>query len=86
MFVSFEKWLIDLCEILCEISHMATNIELDNDLLTKAMELGGMKTKREAVNEALIEYVSRREQLKVLDLFGVVEEDEFDYKAQRSVQ
>ncbi|HAV13038.1 MAG TPA: DUF2191 domain-containing protein [Opitutae bacterium] len=65
---------------------MATNIELDNDLLTKAMELGGMKTKREAVNEALIEYVSRREQLKVLDLFGVVEEDEFDYKAQRSVQ
>ena len=65
---------------------MATNIELDNDLLGKAMKLGGMKTKREAVNEALVEYVRRREQLKVLDLFGAVEEDEFDYKAQRQVQ
>ena len=65
---------------------MATNIELDNDLLSKAMKLGGMKTKREAVNEALVEYVRRREQLKVLDLFGVVEEDAFDYKAQRRVQ
>jgi Arc/MetJ family transcription regulator len=65
---------------------MATNIELDNDLLAKAMALGGMKTKREAVNEALVEYVRRREQLKVLDLFGVVEEDEFDCKAQRRVQ
>ena len=65
---------------------MATNIELDNDLIAKAMELGGMKTKREAVNEALAEYVLRREQLKVLDLFGEVEEDAFDYKTQRSVQ
>lgn len=65
---------------------MATNIELDNDLIAKAMKLGGVKTKREAVNEALAEYVSRREQLKVLDLFGVVEEEEFDYKAQRRVQ
>ena len=77
---------IDLCELLCEGLCMATNIELDNDLIAKAMKLGGVKTKREAVNEALAEYVSRREQLKVLDLFGVVEEEEFDYKAQRRVQ
>ncbi len=65
---------------------MATNIELDNELLAKAMELGGMKTKREAVNKALVEFVSRREQLKVLDVFGTVEEGEFDYKAQRRIQ
>ncbi|MGJ8641598.1 MAG: type II toxin-antitoxin system VapB family antitoxin [Opitutaceae bacterium] len=64
---------------------MATNLELDNELLAKAMKLGGMKTKREAVNEALVEFVSRREQLEVLDVFGTVEEDEFDYKAQRKV-
>ena len=29
---------------------MATNIELNEKLLTKAMKLGGMTTKKEAVN------------------------------------
>ena len=65
---------------------MATNIELNERLLAKAMKLGGMKTKKEAVNEALAEYVQRREQLKITALFGKVEFDEgFDYKAQRKV-
>lgn len=49
------------------------------------MRLGGMKTKKEAVNQALFEYVQRREQLKVLDFLGKVELDpEFDYKKQRN--
>ncbi len=51
------------------------------------MHLGGMKTKKEAVHQALTEYVERREQLKVLDLFGKIEIDpEFDYKKQRQVR
>jgi len=46
-----------------------------------------MKTKKEAVNQALSEYVQRREQLKVLDFFGKVDLDpELDYKSQRKVQ
>lgn len=66
---------------------MATNIELNEALLSKAMRLGGMKTKKEAVNQALSEYVQRREQLRVLDFFGKVDLDpEFDYKKQRKVQ
>ena len=66
---------------------MATNIELNEPLLSKAMRLGGIKTKKEAVNQALSEYVQRREQLKVLDFFGKVDLDpEFDYKSQRKVQ
>jgi len=66
---------------------MATNIELDEPLLSKAMHLGGIKTKKEAVNQALAEYVQRREQLKILDFFGKVDLDpEFDYKEQRKVQ
>ncbi len=66
---------------------MATNIELNQTLLSKAMSLGGMKTKKEAVNEALSEYVQRREQLKVLDFFGTVDLDpEYDYKKQRKVK
>ncbi len=66
---------------------MATNIELNEPLLSKAMRLGGMKTKKEAVNQALSEYVQRREQLRVLDFFGKVDMDpELDYKKQRKVQ
>ena len=66
---------------------MATNIELNEVLLSKAMRLGKIKTKKDAVNEALSEYVQRREQLKVLDHYGTVEYDEdYDYKKQRKVQ
>ena len=66
---------------------MATNIELNQKLLSKAMKLGGMRTKKEAVNEALAEYVQRREQLKVLDFFGKVDlEPGYDYKRQRKVK
>lgn len=72
--------------VMCEVPHMATNIELNESLLTKAMKLGGMRTKKDAVNEALAEYVQRREQLKITELFGKVEIDEtFDYKAQRKI-
>lgn len=77
--------IIDLCDYLCEFLCMATNIEIDNTLVTKAMKLGGIRTKREAVNKALAEYVQRREQLGVLDLFGTVDYDpDYDYKAQRA--
>ena len=66
---------------------MATNIELNEKLLAKAMKLGGNTTKKEAVNEALAEYVQRREQAKVTELFGKVEFDAtFDYKIQRKVR
>ncbi|MCH6257374.1 type II toxin-antitoxin system VapB family antitoxin [Puniceicoccaceae bacterium K14] len=66
---------------------MATNIELNENLLSKAMKLGGMRTKKEAVNQALSEYVQRREQLKVLDFFGTVELDpDYDYKKQRKLK
>jgi Arc/MetJ family transcription regulator len=77
----------DAHNALCKCLHVATNIELNETLLTKAMKLGGMRTKKEAVNEALAEYVQRREQLKITELFGKVQFDEaFDYKAQRKIQ
>ncbi|HOW68554.1 MAG TPA: type II toxin-antitoxin system VapB family antitoxin [Candidatus Paceibacterota bacterium] len=78
---------LDLHGVLCDFAHMATNIELNEVLLTKAMRLGGMKTKKDAVNEALAEYVQRREQLKITELFGEVEfEESFNYKEQRKLQ
>lgn len=63
---------------------MATNLNIDQKLLGRALKLGGRKTKRETVNEALEEYVRRREQAKVIELFGTIDYDQgYDYKQQR---
>jgi Arc/MetJ family transcription regulator len=63
---------------------MATNLAIDDRLLEEALELGGHKTKKDTVNEALREYIQRRKQLEILDLFGKVEFDPgYDYKRQR---
>ena len=52
---------------------MATNLKIDERLLEKALGLSGKKTKREAVNDALTEFVQRRERLEVLEFFGTLE-------------
>jgi Arc/MetJ family transcription regulator len=56
---------------------MATNLHIDDKLLMKALKASGKKTKREAVNEALREYVDRRARLKILDLVGTLEDSDF---------
>ncbi len=64
---------------------MATNLALDDGLIEEARQLGGQRTKKDVVTQALVEYVQRRRQLKLLDFFGKVEfEDGFDAKAQRA--
>lgn len=63
---------------------MPTNLALDDDLVDEAKRLGDHRTKREAVNEVLAEYVARRKRRKVLELFGKLEWDsDYDYKAER---
>lgn len=73
---------------LCTVLHtMATNLAIDPTLLRKALEVGGEKTKKAAVTKALQEYIARREQRRLLDLFGKIEWDEnFDYKRERDRQ
>ena len=64
--------------------HMATNLQIDDTLMQEALELGGHRTKRAVVEAALQEYVARRKQLQIVDLFGTIDYDEdYDYKAQR---
>ena len=64
---------------------MATNLALDPQLLNQVLELSGEPTKKAAVTLALKEFVARREQRKVADLFGKLDWDaSFDYKAERS--
>jgi hypothetical protein len=64
---------------------MATNLAIDPDLLDRALEVSGERTKKAAVTKALQEFIARRQQKRVLDLMGKLEWDQsFDYKAQRS--
>jgi len=64
---------------------MATNLSLDPDLLEKAFEVSGERTKKAAVTKALEEFIARRRQKRLLELMGKLEwDDGFDYKAERS--
>ena len=65
---------------------MATNLALDDGLIEEARQLGGLRTKKDVVTQALVEYVQRRKQFKILAMFGSIDfEDSFDAKLQRSV-
>jgi Bacterial antitoxin of type II TA system, VapB len=60
------------------------NLAIDDRLIDEARELGRHRTKKEAVNAALDEYIRRRKQLAILDLFGTIEYDKnYDYKRTR---
>jgi Arc/MetJ family transcription regulator len=50
-----------------------TNVVLDEALVRKAMELSGIKTKREVIEEALRRFVQLHEQDRVWELFGAIE-------------
>lgn len=64
---------------------MATNLALDPDLLDRVVAVSGEQTKKAAVTLALKEFVARREQRRVSELFGKLEWDAtYDYKAERS--
>ena len=64
---------------------MATNLAIDPELLNRALKVGGEKTKKATVNRALQEFIARREQERLLDLFGKLYwDDSFDYKSERS--
>lgn len=63
---------------------MATNLQIDDDLLKEAVKLGGFPSKKAAVNEVLRDFVQRKKQLGILKLFGTVDFDpSYDYKAER---
>ena len=66
---------------------MATNLSIDPDLLDRALEVSGERTKKAAVTKALREFIARREQKRILELFGSLDWDpDYDYKAERSRQ
>ena len=63
---------------------MPTNLAIDDGLLNKALELGGMRTKKETVTRALEEFIQRRQQKKILRAMGSIEfREAWNYKIDR---
>ena len=64
---------------------MATNLSIDPELIERALEVRGERTKKAAVTKALQEFIARRRQKRLLDLMSKLEWDSsYDYKAERT--
>lgn len=63
---------------------MATRVAVDKTLLAEAHRISGCATKADTVADALKEYINRRKQSAILDLFGRVSYmRRYDYRRQR---
>ncbi len=66
---------------------MATNLAIDDNLIEEARILGKHRTKKAVVTEALQEYIQRRKQIDILNIFSTISYDkDYDYKKQRKVK
>ncbi len=64
---------------------MATNLAIDDWLIEEAKAIGNHRTKKGAVTEALQEYIQRKKQTQILNVFNKIDYDpDYDYKEQRS--
>jgi len=63
---------------------MITHIKIDENILKEALALCDYTTADMLIEAALIEYIQRRKQLKILELFGTIDyEKDYNYKQQR---
>lgn len=66
---------------------MRTNIELDDELIAEAMELGGLSTKKAVVDQALRDFVRIKKQLRAIDnLEGIGWDGDFEASRSDSVR
>jgi hypothetical protein len=57
--------------IYCAI--MATNLDVDISAIETLIQLGGFRSKREAVDAAVAEAIAYRKQLKALEFLGTID-------------
>lgn len=57
--------------MMCTMGFVRTNIVIDDDLMQEAMKASGAKTRRETVDLALREMVSRNKRRQILELQGI---------------
>ena len=63
---------------------MATNLAIDDELIEAARSLGGQTTNKAAVTHALLEYIQKRQQAQIVQLFGTVDYDaDYDFRTAR---
>jgi Arc/MetJ family transcription regulator len=63
---------------------MATNLDIDPKLLEEAVSIGRHRSKKAAVSEALREYIDRRKQKEIVELFGTIDyAEDYDYRHRR---
>ena len=66
---------------------MPTNLAIDDKLIEEARLIGQHRTKKAVVTEALHEYIQRRKQIEIINLFGTIEyESHYNYKEQRKIK
>lgn len=66
---------------------MATNLAIEDKLIEEAKTIGKHRTKKDAVTEALQEYIQRRKQIEIIHIFNMIDYDKnYDYKKQRSIK
>lgn len=64
--------------------YMRTNIVLDEKLVKEAFEYTDVKTKRDLINLALVEFIRHHRRKDIRQLLGKVKiSDEYDHKALR---
>lgn len=63
---------------------MRTTLAIKEELLDEVKALSGAKTKKDAVEKALEEFIKKRRQKDILALFGKIEiREDYDYKQER---
>ena len=78
------KYGLDTHKALCEALCVATNLDIDQTLLKEAVSVGLHRSKKAAVTEALQEYIARRKQQRIVEIFGTVEySQDYDYRKHR---
>ncbi|MBO0349857.1 type II toxin-antitoxin system VapB family antitoxin [Phormidium pseudopriestleyi FRX01] len=66
---------------------MKIPIEIDQQLIAEALALSNFSTEHQLIENALREYIQRRQQQKILELFGTIDyEENYDYKQQRTIE
>lgn len=64
---------------------METPIQIDQNLLQEALNLSNYTTATALIEATLHEYIQHRKQLKILELFGTINYEDYSYKQQRQV-
>ena len=63
---------------------MTTNLAIDSRLVQEALKVGGHRSKKAMVTETLHEYIRRRKQTSIVNLFGTLDFDPvYNYKKLR---